>query len=103
MGVRGDSRVTAGAYGVYSPALDKVLEVVGPEYLVIRLVLELGDRLPHDICQEVDEAGAGLHLRAVCREGEAMLGDLQERDARRPDVGRDGVRLARDSLRRHVV
>ena len=32
-----------------------------------------------------------------------MLGDLEQGDAQRPHVRGDGVRLARDALRRHVV
>lgn len=32
-----------------------------------------------------------------------MLGDLEEGDAERPDVGGDGVGLAGDALRGHIV
>ena len=56
-----------------------------------------------DVGQQVERRGAGLHLGAVGREWEAMLGDLEQGDAGGPDVGRDSVRLPRDALRGHVV
>lgn len=32
-----------------------------------------------------------------------MLSDFKQRDAQRPDIGSDGVRLARDPFRSHVI
>lgn len=61
--------------------LDEVLEHVSPLDPILGFVLELGNRLCHDISQQVDQSGAGLHLRAVGREGKAMLRDLEERHA----------------------
>lgn len=89
--------------GVYSPAFDEILKVVGPVNAILRLVLQLRDRLTHDVREQVDEAGARLHLRSVGREWESMLGHFQQRDAQRPHIRRDGVRLARDPFRSHVV
>ena len=91
-----------GARG-YVPALDEILEVVRPLDARLGLILQLRDRLPHDVGEQIDQARPGLHLGPVGGEGEAVLGDLQERDARAPHVGGDGVALARDTLRGHVV
>ena len=89
------------------PALDKVLERVAPLDLgfiaVSRLVLQLRQRLAHDVLDDVDESGARLHLGPVGREREPVLRDLQQRHAERPDVRVDGVGLPGDPFRRHVV
>nr|POE88384.1 hypothetical protein CFP56_11613 [Quercus suber] len=85
------------------PALDVVFEVVRPGELDLRFVLELGDGLAHDVGEEVDEAGARVHLGAVGGEGEAVLRDFQQRHAERPDVRGDGVGLPGDAFGGHVV
>lgn len=85
------------------PALNKVLEVFAPFDLLVRLILELGNRLAHDVCQQINETSARLHFRAVCWEGEAMLGDFEQCDAERPDVRCDGVGLSCNAFRRHVI
>jgi hypothetical protein len=69
----------------------------------IWLVFECRYGLAHDVCQEIDQAGARLHLGTVRGEGEAVLRDFEQRDAEGPDIGSDGVRLAGDSFRGHVV
>ena len=88
------------------PAFNKVLEVVAPFNLwlvaVRRLILELRQRLPNNVLDNINETRPRLHLRAVCREGESVLRDLQECHAQGPDVGVDRVRLAGDALWCHV-
>ena len=84
-------------------AFDEILEAIPPLDVVLRLVFQLRDRLPHDIREQIDEAGARLHFGAVGREGEAVLRDLQKGDAERPYVRRDGVGLSLDALRGHIV
>lgn len=56
-----------------------------------------------DISEQIERGSTRLHLGAVSREGEPMLGDLEEGDTRGPDVGGDGVRLPRNALGGHVV
>jgi len=85
------------------PALDEVLEVLAPVDVGTWLVLELGDRLPDNVGEQIDQACARLHLRPIGREGEPVLGNLQKSHARRPDIGCDGIALARDTFRRHVI
>lgn len=69
-----------------SPALDKVLEVVAPEDVGRRFVFEFRNRLPDNIGEEVDQPSTGLVDGAVSWEGEPVLGNLEQRDTRRPDV-----------------
>lgn len=73
------------------PAFNEILEVIRPANIVLRLILEFGNRLSHDVCKEIDETGAGLHLRPVCREGESMLCNFQKGHAQRPNIRRDCV------------
>ena len=68
------------AYG-HLPALNKVLEVLTPFDLLIRLVLQLGDWLTDDIRQQIDETSTWLHFRAVRREGEAVLCNFKQCNA----------------------
>ena len=68
--------------GYYLPALNKVLETVAPMDASCRFVLKLGNRLAHDIGEQVDETSSGLHLGAVGWEGEAMLCNLQQGNTR---------------------
>lgn len=85
------------------PTLDEIFEAFAPFDAVLGFVLEFGDWLPDDVREEIDQAGAGLYLGAVGGEGKPVLGDFEEGDAQRPDVGSDGVGLAGDAFRRHVV
>ena len=75
----------------YIPALNKVFETIRPADTVLRLILQLGDRLADDIGQEVDQTGARLHLGTVGREGEAMLCDFEQSYTERPNVRCDRV------------
>lgn len=83
------------------PTLNKVLKTVAPPNIL--LILQLRNRLPHDIRQQIDQARLRLHLRPVRGEGEPVLRYFEERDAEGPDVRGDGVGLARDALGGHVV
>lgn len=85
------------------PAFNKVFKVVAPKNPVVRLILEFRDWLANNISQEVNQYRFGLHFCAVSRERETMLGNLEQRHTQRPDVRRDGIRLARDPLGRHIV
>jgi hypothetical protein len=70
---------------------------------MIRLILQLRDRLPHNIRQQINQPGSRLHLGAVSGERKPVLCNLQQRDTQRPHIGGDGVGLALDPLGRHVV
>ena len=83
--------------------LDEILEAIPPLDIILRFIFQFRNRLPHDIRQQIDQAGARLHLRPVGGEGEAVLRDFQQGDAERPHVRRDGVGLALDALGGHVV
>lgn len=85
------------------PTLNKILKRITPPNPMLQLILQLRNRLPDNIRQEIDQAGPRLHLRPVGREREPVLGHLQQRDAQGPDIRRDGVGLALDALGRHVV
>ena len=93
-------------------ALNKVLEIIRPFDPVLRLVLQLRNRLPDNIREQVNQPGFGVGglvvvgaggVGVVGGEGEAVLDDLEEGDAERPDVGGDGVALALDAFGGHVV
>jgi hypothetical protein len=88
---------------VYVPAFHEILEALTPLDTMHRLILQLRDRLPHNVGQQINQPGPGLHLGAIGGEGKAVLGHLQQGDAQRPHVRGDGVGLALDPLRRHVV
>ena len=85
------------------PTLNEVLEVLTPLDLLVRLVLQLGNRLTDNVRQQIDQTSTWLHFRAVRREGEAVLRDLKQCNTERPDVGCDGIRLPCDTFGRHVV
>jgi hypothetical protein len=85
------------------PAFDKVLEVIAPEDVIRGFVLQFGNRLSNDVGEEIDQSSTWLVDGAVRREREPVLGDFEQRNAGRPDVGRDGVRLASDTLGSHVI
>jgi len=93
-GVPGDNNI---------PTLNKEFEILAPEDICIGLVFQLGDGLADDVGKEVDKASPGLHLGAIGGEGKSVLSNLEKCDTRRPDVGCDGVRLASNTLRCHVV
>lgn len=57
----------------YLPALDEVLEVLGPLDASLRLVLQRWDGLPDDVSEKIDKTSTGVHLCAVRGEREAML------------------------------
>lgn len=86
-----------------SPAINKVLEIIRPANPMIRLIFQLRDRLADDVSKKIDQTGARLHFSPVGREWESMLGDLEQRHSKGPDIGGDSVRLACDSLRCHVI
>lgn len=83
--------------------LNKVLEHVAPLDPIIGLIFQFRNWLGDDIRKKIDQTGARLHLGAVGGEREAMLRNLQQCHAQRPDVRGDGVGLALDPLGRHVV
>lgn len=85
------------------PAFDKVLEALTPLDALIWLVFKLGDRLAHDVREQVDQTSSRLHFCAVRWEREAMLRDFQQRDAEGPDVRCYSITLAGDPLGSHVV
>jgi hypothetical protein len=87
----------------HSPALNKVLEIFGPRDAISGFIFQLRNWLANNIRKEVDETGAGLHLCSIGREGKAVLSDFEERDAEGPDVRGNGIGLARDAFRGHVV
>lgn len=62
----------------YIPAFNEILEVIRPANIVLRLIFQFRNRLSHDICKEVDETSAGLHLCSVRREGESVLCNFQQ-------------------------
>lgn len=84
-------------------AFNKILETFAPFDPMLRFVLQLRDWLSDDVREEVNQTRSRLHLRAIRGKGESMLGHFQQRHPQRPDVGRDGVGLPGDPLRRHVV
>lgn len=83
--------------------LDEILEALPPLDIILWLILQLRDRLPHNIRQQIDEPGPRLHLRPVGGEGEPVLGYFQEGHPEGPHVRGDGVGLALDALWSHVV
>lgn len=83
--------------------LDEVLEVFAPFDAMIRFIFQLGYWLPYDVGQEINQAGSWLHLGPVCWERKAVLGDLEERDAKGPNIGGNGVGLPLYPLWGHVV
>lgn len=85
------SDIQPGGIAQYIPALNKIFETIGPADAVLRLILQLGDRLADNIGQEVDQTGARLHLSTVGREGEAMLCDFEQSYTERPNVRCDRV------------
>jgi len=88
---------------IYVPAFNKILKALTPLNTMIRLILQLRNRLPHNVRQQINQPGPGLHLRAIRGKGKAVLCHLQQSDTQRPHVGGDGVGLALDALGRHVV
>ena len=82
---------------------DEVFEVLAPFDAVFWLILQFRDGLADDVGQEIDEACPWLHLRAVCGEGEAVLGYFEESHTKAPDIRGDGVGLALYPLGGHVV
>lgn len=58
------------------PALNKVLEIIAPINIHLGLILELRHWLSYNVCQEVDEASARLHLCTIRGEGETMLSNF---------------------------
>ena len=93
--------------GLHSPTLNKILKILAPPNLRLaiprRLILQLRQRLSHNVLDDIDQARSWLHFGAVGGEGETVLGYFEESNAEGPDVGGDGVGLAGDSLRSHVV
>lgn len=85
------------------PTLDEILEVFAPFDAVLRFILQLGDRLTDDIGEEIDQARAGLHFGTVRGERKPVLGHFEKGNAQGPHVRGDGVGLAGDSFRSHVV
>lgn len=85
------------------PALDEILEILTPLDPILFLVLQLRDRLPHDISKQINQPRFRLHFRAVGGERKAVLRDFQKGDAEGPNVRGDGVGFASDALRCHVV
>lgn len=85
------------------PAFNKVLETITPLDPRLRLILQLRNRLPHNIRQQINQSSPRLHLRPIGREGKAVLRDLQQRNTSRPNIRSNRVTLTRDPLRRHVV
>ena len=87
----------------YVPALNEILEIFTPFDPIILFILQLWDRLPHYISKQINQSRLWLHFRAIGGEWEAVLSHFQKGDTKRPDIGGDGVRFARDSLWGHVV
>jgi hypothetical protein len=73
------------------PAFDKILEVVRPINSVLRFILQFWNGLTDDVREKVDQSCARLHLCAVCRERESMLGNFQQCNTERPDIGCNGI------------
>lgn len=91
------------ADGRHPPAINEILEVIRPNNVVLRFVLELGNGLSHNICEEVNQASPRIHFRAVCGEWKPVLCDFQERDTETPHITRDRVTLACNAFWGHVV
>ena len=87
----------------YVPALNEVLEVLRPLDAVIRLILQLRNRLAYNIRQQVNQSCPRIHLRPIRRERETMLCHFQQRHPQTPHITRDRITLARNTLRRHVI
>lgn len=85
------------------PTLDEILEVITPLDSIFWFILQLGNRLTHNICQQVNQPSPWLHFCAICREREAMLGHFQQRYTGAPNVRGNGVALSRNSFRSHVI
>ena len=85
------------------PALNEIFKVVSPLDIILRFVLELGNRLSNDISQEINKTSTRLEFRSICGEWKPMLCCLEQGHTKRPDVRGDCVRLAGDTLRCHVV
>ena len=62
-------------------ALDKILETLTPFDAVFFFILQLRNRLPHDIGQEIYQTCSWLHFRPVRWEWEAVLRDFEKSDA----------------------
>ena len=62
---------------MYIPALDKIFKVLSPLDAILGLVLELGNGLSDNVCEQIDQASARVHLRSVGREGESVLSDFE--------------------------
>lgn len=89
--------------GGYIPAFDKVLERSAPRDPVLRFIFQSRNWLPDNIGEKVNQPSFWLHFCAIGWKGEAMLSDFKKRDAQRPDIGCDGVGLARYPFRSHVI
>ena len=70
---------------------------------MLLLILQLRNRLPHNIRQEINQACPRLNLRPIRWERKAVLRNFEQRDAKGPNVRGDGVGLAGDALGGHVV
>lgn len=91
------------AEGRYIPAFNKVLERTTPGDPVLRFILQRRNWLVDNIGEKVNQPCSWLHFCAIGWKGKAMLSDFKKRDAQRPDIGCDGVGLARYPFRSHVV
>lgn len=72
------------------PAANKVLEIITPLNPEMRLVFQFGNWLPHDVGKKIDQTSTSTAVRLVS-EWESMLGNFEKSDAKRPNIGGDGI------------
>ena len=69
-----------------------------PFNLKIGLILQLWNRVLNDIGEEINKVVPSMSTVALLAEWETVLGHFEKGNAKRPDIGGDGVGKPLDSL-----
>lgn len=82
------------------PACNKVFKVVAPLDPKLWLIFELRNRLPHNVREQVNQPRPCMPPSILrLPERKPVLCNLEQRHAQRPDIRRDGIRVALDAFR----
>jgi len=91
---------TASTNDLHSPASYKVLEIIAPLNSELGLILQFGDRLPHNVCEQVNQSRTSMSTAILClAEWKPVLCYFEQSNTQRPNIGGDCIRKTLDSFR----